>query len=186
MIYKAVRHFTLLIFLACLTLHGCSTGQSRVWLDETASFTDYKVLEVRRFFNATGEGLKEDIPVALTSLLTEQLEERGLQVTRAWQANTGVLIVQSSIVLYQGCRIIKGTASTGLATPGAVNKGTTTGQSTCAVQTLLIDKTTGNTVAKIFTRKVVGACFTDQSKNQWLFKVLAEDVAKKIAKIIKI
>jgi len=185
MFYKAVRHFSLLIFLACLTLQGCSTGQSRVWLDETASFTDYKVLEVRRFFNATGEGLKEDIPAALTTLLTEQLEERDFQVTKSWQANTGVLIVQSSIVFYQGCQIIKGTASTGLAVRGVANKGTTTSQSSCTVQTALIDKATGNTVAEIFTTKSVGACFTDQFKDQWLFKVLAEDIAKKIAKIMK-
>ena len=59
------------------------------------------------------------------------------------------------------------------------------GQSTCTVQTELIDKATGNTVAQIFTTKVVGACFTDQFKDQWLFKVLAEDIAKKIAKIMK-
>jgi len=80
---------------------------------------------------------------------------------------------------------MKGTTSTGLSAPGGVNSGTTTGQSTCTVQTQLIDKASGNTVAEIFTTKVVGACFTDQFKNQWLFKVLAEDIAKKVAKIMK-
>ena len=185
MFLKATRCCSIVILLAFLTLQGCSTGQSRVWVDEAASFADYKVLEVRPFFNATGEGLKAEIPVALTTLLTEQLEERGFQVARAWQANTGTLIVQSSIVLYQGCRIIKGTHSTGLNVPGGVNKGTTMGQSRCTVQTELIDKATGNSVAQIFTTKVVGACFTDQFKDQWLFKVLAEDIAKKIAKISK-
>ena len=185
MLFKTAQYLILLILLACLILQGCSTGQSRVWLDDKASFADYKVLEVRRFFNATGEVLKEEIPVALTTLLTEQLEERGLPVIKAWQANTGTLIVQSSIVLYQGCQIIKGTTSTGLNAPGGVNKGTTTGQSMCAVQTLLIDKATGKSVAKIFTSKVVGACFTDRFKDQWLFKVLAEDIAKKIVKIMK-
>ena len=185
MFLQATRFCTILILLACLILQGCSTGQSRVWVDDKTSFSDYQVLEVRRFFNATGEGLKEEIPVALTTLLTEQLEERGFPVTRAWQANTGALIVQSSIVFYQGCRIIKGTPSTGLSNPGINNPGTTMGQSKCTVQTELIDKATGNSVAEIFTTKVVGACFTDQFKDQWLFKVLAEDIAKKIAKIMK-
>ena len=188
MFFKAVRHPSLLILLACLTLQGCSTGQSRVWVDEKATFADYKVLEVRRFFNAAGGSLKEEIPVALTTLLTEQLEDRGFQVAKAWQANNGTLIVQSSIVFYQGCRINKGTQSTGLSNPTVVSTGsagTTQGQSTCTVQTHLIDKATGNVVARIFTTKVVGACFTDQFKDQWLFKVLAEDIAKKIAKIMK-
>ena len=121
-------------------------------------------------------------------MLKEQLEDKGFLVTRAWQANTGVLIVQSSIVFYQGCRINKGTQSTGLNSPSVVSTGsagTTQGQSTCTVQTQLIDKATGNVVATIFTTKVVGACFTDHFKNQWLFKVVAEDLARKIAKIMK-
>jgi len=154
-------------------------------VDEKASFADYKVLEIRRFFNATGGDLKEDIPITLTSLLREELEARGFPVARAWQANTGALIVQSSIVFYQGCRIIKGTASTGFAVRDVANEGTSKNQSSCTVQTQLIDKVSGNTVAEIFTAKVVGACFTDQFKDQWLFKVLAEEIAGEIAKIIK-
>ena len=188
MFSKAARYLTILILLICLILQGCSTGQSRVWVDEEASFADYNVLEVRQFYNATGEDLKQDIPVALTTLLTEQLEDKGFLVTRAWQANTAALIVESSIVFYQGCRINKGTQSTGLSSPSVVSTGsagTTQGQSTCTVQTQLVDKATGHVVAKIFTSKVVGACFTDQFKNQWLFKVLAEDIAKKIAIIMK-
>ena len=58
------------------------------------------------------------------------------------------------------------------------------GKSMCTVQTQLIDKVTGQIVAEIFTTKVVGACFTDQYKDQWLFKVLAEDIAKKVARIM--
>ena len=185
MFLKATRCPTTLIFLACLVLHGCSTGQSRVWVDEKAAFVNYKVLEVRPFFNAAGGSLNEEIPVALTTLLREELEKRGFQVARAWQGNNGALIVQSSIVVYQGCRIMGGTQSTGLRATGGVNSGTTTGQSTCTVQTRLIDKASGNTVAEIFATKAVGACFTGQFKNQWLFKVLAEDIAKQIAQIMK-
>jgi hypothetical protein len=189
MFSKAARYLTILILLTCLTLQGCSTGQSRVWVDEKTSFNAYEALEVRPVFNATGEDLQQDIPAALTTLLTEQLESRGFLVTRAWQANTAALIVENSIVFYQGCRINKGgTQSTGLSSPSVVSTGsagTTQGQSTCTVQTQLIDKATGNVVAKIFTTKAVGACFTDQFKNQWLFKVLAEDIARKVAKIMK-
>ena len=185
MVHKAVWRSTFLIVLACLVLHGCSTGQSRVWVDEAASFNNYQVFEVRPFFNATGGDLKGDILIALTTLLREELEGRDFQVVKPSKANTGVLIVRSSVLTYQGCRIIKGTASTGLATPGAANTSTTTGQSTCTVQTQLIDKATGRIVAEIFTTKVVGACFTDNFRDQWLLKVSAEDIAKKIAKIMK-
>ena len=185
MLLKAIWRPTWLILLACLILHGCSTGQSRVWVDEKASFKNYTVFEVRPFFNATGGDLKGEILTALTTLLTEQLEDRGLPVARPSQANTGVLLVQSSVVNYRGCQLVKGTASTGLATPGAANTSTTTGKSTSTVQTRLIDKVTGKTVAEIFTTKVVGACHTDQKRKQWLLKVLAEDIAKKVAKITK-
>jgi len=154
-------------------------------VDEKASFADYRELEVRPFFNATGGSLHENIPAALTTLLTENLEDNGFLVARAGQAKTGALKVQSSIVFYQGCRINKGTQSTGLNSPGVITSGTTQGQSACTVQIQLIDKATGNVVAKIFTTKAVGACYTDQFKDQWLFKVLAEDIAKKVAKIMK-
>ena len=189
MLFKTARCLTILILLTCLILQGCSTGQSRVWVDEKASFSTYEALEVRQVFNATGGDLPQNIPASLTTLLTEQLEDKGFLVTRAWQVNTVALIVENSIVFYQGCRINKGgTQSTGLNSPSVVSTGsagTTQGQSSCTVQTQLIDKSTGNVVAKIFTTKVVGACHTDQFKNQWLFKVLAEEIANEIAKIMK-
>lgn len=184
MLFKAINHTTCLILLACLTLHGCSTGQSRVWVDKKASFKNYTVFEVRPFFNAVGGDLDAEILTALTTLLTEQLEDRGYQVARPWQANTGVLIVQSRVVTYQGCHNVKGTASTGMTTQNVANTSTKMGKSMCTVQTQLIDKVTGQIVAEIFTTKVVGACFTDQYKDQWLFKVLAEDIAKEVARIM--
>jgi len=186
MLIKPVRRPTFLILLACLILHGCSTGQSRVWVDEKASLKNYTVFEVRPFFNATGGALKGEILTALTALLTEQLEDRGFQVARTSQSSTGVLIVQSHVVIYRGCQIVKGTASTGLATPGAANTSTATGKSTCTVQTQLLDKATGKIIVEIFTTKVVGACYTDQKREQWLLKVLAEDIAKKVAEIMKV
>ena len=81
MLFKACRRPIFLILLACFILHGCSTGQSRVWVDEKVSFKDYKVFEVRPFFNATGGDLKGDIPTALTTLLREELEGRDFQVS---------------------------------------------------------------------------------------------------------
>lgn len=185
MLHKAVLRSTFLIILTCFVLYGCSTGQSRVWVNEKASFENYTVFEVRPFFNATGGDLKGEILTALTALLREELEGRDFRVAKPSQANTGVLLVNSSVLTYQGCRLIKGTASTGLATPGAANTSTTTGQSMCTVQTQLIDKATGQIVAKIFTTKVVGACFTDNFKDQWLLRELSVDIAKKVAKIMK-
>jgi len=155
-------------------------------VDEKVSFKNYTALEVRPFFNETGGDLKGEILTALTTLLTEQLADRDFLVAGLWQGNTGALLVKSSVVTYQGCQLIKGTASSGLATPGAANTSTMTGKSRCTVQTHLIDKATGLIVAEIFTTKVVGACFTDQYKGQWLLNVLAEDIAKKIAKIMKV
>ena len=185
MLHKAVLRSTFLILLACLILHGCSTGQSRVWVEEKTSFNDYTVFEVRPVFNATGEGLKEGISTTLTTLLEAEFEDKDFLVVEPSQTNTGVLIVESSIVIYRGCQLNKGTPTTGLGTPGPVSKSTPMGKSMCSVQVQLIDKATGQIVAKIFTTKVVGSCFTDQHKDQWLLTVLAEDIAKKVAKIMK-
>jgi hypothetical protein len=185
MLLKAVSRLTFLILLACLALHGCSTGQSRGWVDDKASFNDYGVFEVRPVFNATGGDLKEGIAKALTTLFRTELAERQLPVAQSSQTNKAVLIVKSSIVVYDGCELIKGAPSTGLSTPGPVTTSRPMGKSMCTVQTQLIDKVTGQIVARIFTTKVVGACYTEQYKSQWLLKVLAEDIAKKIAKIMK-
>jgi len=155
-------------------------------VDEKASLENYTVFQVRPFFNATGGPLKGEILTALTALLTEQLEDKGFPVARTSQASTGVLIVQSRVVIYRGCQLVKGTASTGLATPGAANTSTATVKSTCTVQTQLLDKTTGKIIVEIFTTKVVGACYTDQKTEQWLFKVLAKDIANKVAEIMKV
>jgi len=154
-------------------------------LENNASFNDYTVFEVRPVFNATGEGLKEGISTTLTTLLEGEFEDRHLLVVEPSQTNTGVLIVESSIVIYRGCELNKGTPTTGLGTPGPVSTSTPMGKSMGTVQVHLIDKATGQIVAKIFTTKVVGACFTDQYEDQWLLRVLAEDIAKKIAKIMK-
>jgi len=184
--FTAVRRSTVLILLICLALQGCSTGQSRVWKDEETSFNNYEVFEVRPVFNATGGDLKGGIPTTLTTLLRAELEDRQLIIVKPSRHNKAVLIVKSSIVVYQGCELLKGTPTTGLTgISGPVITSRSMGKSMCTVQTQLTDKVTGKIVAKIFTTKVVGACYTDQYNNQWLLQVLADDIARKIAKIMK-
>lgn len=186
MFLKAIRCPTILILLACLALFGCSTGQSRVWKKENTSFKSYEVLELRPVFNATGGDLKQDITNTLSNLLWTELKDRQFQVAKHSKTHQVALVVKSSIVTYQGCELIKGTPTTGLSgISGPVSTSKPMGKSMCTVQTQLIDKVSGQIVAKIFTTKTVGACYTDQYKNPWLLKALAVDIAKEIATIMK-
>ena len=179
----------LAVFIACAASYGCSTGRSRVWLDEKVSFSAYKALEIQPVFDATEERNAQDVSTALNGLLKARFENEGLLAADDSNSDESVLIVKSDIRIYEACRIIKyGSAGTGLSTPGpAVNTGSgPINSSTCSVRTQLLDKSTNKLVAEIFTTKKVGACFTDQYKSDRLMKAVALDIADQVVTIMAI
>jgi hypothetical protein len=182
---RATTTFLIFVLFSFTVLYGCATGHTRVWVDEKVSFTDYQVFEILPVFDATGETLSDRVPVTITSLLKEQFTDKGFPITDSSQINDGVLIVRSNIVVYEGCRINKlGTAATGLSPPGTGSSGTTMAKSTCILRTQLVDKSINRVVAEIYTTKVVGGCFTDNYKDQWLLKEVATDVVQEVGRII--
>jgi hypothetical protein len=181
MLFNSIKNLLAIVFVAFVALSGCATGQSKVWVADGVSFNNYSVFEIAPVFNATGENLKQEILINLTALLNEQFIIKQFAIANSSPNTDGVLQVKSSILVYEGCQIYKNSPpTTGLPVSGAVFP---LAKSTCILRTNLIDKSTNRVVSEIYTTKVVGGCFTNQYKDQWLLNEVAADVATKVSEL---
>jgi hypothetical protein len=132
-----------------LVLVGCAAKEkSVVWTAYNVSFADYKVLEVRPVVNATNRSIEQVILSKFTDQLTERFAEKALPLTDSTEITSGVLIVQTDLIVYEDYKYehVYGVyGSTGWV------------ETRCSLRTRLVDKANNHIVAEISTVKVASA-----------------------------
>jgi hypothetical protein len=132
-----------------MVLVGCAAKEkSVVWTAYNVSFADYKALEVRPVANATNRSVEQETLSKLTDRLTERFAEKSLPLTDSSEITSGVLIVQTDLVVYEDYKhdYVYGVyGSTGWV------------ETKCSLRTRLVDKANNHIVAEISTVKVASA-----------------------------
>src|SRR5210317_1679043 len=158
---------SVIALLFTLSLSGCSTTKPEVWKAQDASFANFNIFEIQPVFNATDKTIKKEILVLLTAQLTEQFEKQKLQLIDTPQAQSGVLVVKSDILVYDANRQIN------LNSSGASSLGVGGGKpriSHCTLLTRLVNKSTTQVVAKILTVKEVSYRTQQANTQEWVLK----------------
>jgi len=135
------RQYLNLLLLALLC--GCLTAQPKVWVEKGVSLAHYKIFEVPPAQNDTGKTFEVDIAAMLTVNITSQLRAKGYTVSTATVSGGDVVIVKSSIIVYD-----PGYALARWLVPGA-------GENRITVRTSLIEKITQKLLADMITSTAV-------------------------------
>ena len=165
--------------LITLCLSGCSTTKPVAWKAQDVSFAEFKAFEIQPVFNATDRPVKQDVLSFLAFYLKEQFKVQNLPLTDTPKTKTGVLVVQSDILVYEASQ----PANTGFSDIGWSGAPRTV--SRCTIRTSLSDKSTGQVVAIILTVKGFGMGGIGYETHEWILKESAAAVAKEVAKIMQ-
>ena len=164
------RSIIVIILTFCVT--GCSSTKSVVWKAQDFTFSNSKTFEILPVFNATDSPVKQDIIVFLTAQLKNQLAKQNLQVNDISQTQSGVLNVQSDILVYEYVtQSLEGSISFSVK---------------CSLITRLVDKSTKHVVATISTITIVPGKFRGDDLDKFILKKSAQEVAREVAKIMLI
>ena len=164
-----------LLFALCLS--GCSATKPVVWKAQDVSFTNFKAFEIQPVFNATGKTIDKDLLSFFTAHLKEQFKLQNLQLIDTPQTKSEVLIVQTEISVYE---TNKTSYLAVFNVDGAGRK------AHCTLRTRLVNKQTGNVVARILTVKEVSVGNKGGKKPQeWVLKETAAAVAKEVVMIMQ-
>ena len=168
--------FISLLFTLCL--FGCSTKKPQVWVDQDVSLGTFKAFEIQPVFNASDRPVKQDIMAFLTFYLKEQFKVQNLPLSDNRQTKSGILMVQSDMLVYEPSRS-SGNLNIAMGGTGA------TRLARCILRTELIDKSTNKVVAKILTIKEVGVGTMGYETHEWILKESAAAVAKEVAQMMQ-
>ncbi len=167
-----------------LLLCGCTSQKVSpvVWTDSQVVISNYQALQIRPVFNATEYPVKDTILTDLAVYLTEQFQMRHLKVLAAPEMSSGVLAVESDLLVFVPSEHL------------AIYKPWTRpmwGRGQCSVRVRLVDKATSQLVAEIYTTKQINTSFygiTAVSTNkttEWMLRDIAAKVAEEVARLME-
>lgn len=131
------------LFFMMVFTGGCATGKPMSWLDKETSVSSYKVFEVVPVSNDTGKTYDFDVAADLTKEIKAKLEDKGYAVVDTNTARESVLILKSSLILYEPGSALKRWLYTGY------------GATQCTVKSTLIDKQRGKIIGEIQVAKTI-------------------------------
>ena len=163
-----------IIPISLLLLVGGCAAKPAVRMEKGVSLTGYKVFEVMPVINETGKTFKFDVADELTQHIKSKIKDRGYVIDEEKEAKDCVLVMKSSLIVYE-----PGSAFKRWILPGW-------GKTQATVKTSLIDKKTGKIVGEMLTTEEVGAGgLFSVGADKWILDVVAKGITNEIEKKVK-
>lgn len=131
------------LFFLVIFAGGCATGKPMSWIDKGTSLSSYQVFEVVPVSNDTGKTYDFDVAADLTKEIKSKLGDKGYRVADNSTAGQSVIVLKSSLILYEPGSALKRWLYTGY------------GATQCTVKSALIDKKKGETIGEIQVAKTI-------------------------------
>jgi hypothetical protein len=164
----------IIFILLLLVVIGCAAAKPAVWMEKGVSLSGYKVFEVMPVSNETGKTFEFDVANELTQHIKSKLKDKGYIISEEKKAVEGVLIIKSSLIVYEPGSAFKRWILTGL------------GKTQCTLKTSLVDKKTGKVLGEMLAAEEVssGGLYSIEA-DKWILNVVAKSISDEIDRKVK-